>query len=172
MANETQRLWEILNERLTATRAGYLDELDFDLDARLGTPADTNLATDIANVKTVVDSISGLVDSAEAVGPYTYLDDGGEQDVYEDTATTRRKIFIELDLNAMTKDGTIRVKRKVDGTNYRTWIEHSYSAAGNEKVWTVTGAVTNQAFKITYEESEDEGANRDIEYNVITQVIE
>lgn len=45
-----------LEGRLTATRAGYLDELDFDLDARLGTPV-ADLATDIAGIKIVADNI-------------------------------------------------------------------------------------------------------------------
>jgi len=36
----------LISDRLSAARAGYLDELDFDLDARLGTPA-TSLAADL-----------------------------------------------------------------------------------------------------------------------------
>jgi len=50
---------DTLLARLTATRAGYLDnltELDFDLDARLGSPA-TSIAGDIATVDSVVDAI-------------------------------------------------------------------------------------------------------------------
>lgn len=41
---------DTLLTRLSAVRAGYLDELDFDLNARLGTPADTDISTDIANI--------------------------------------------------------------------------------------------------------------------------
>jgi len=50
---------DTLLARLTATRAGYLDnltELDFDLDARLGSPV-TSIAGDIATVDSVVDAI-------------------------------------------------------------------------------------------------------------------
>jgi len=61
MANETQRLWDLLTNRLTPTRAGYLDELDFDLDGRLGSPAGASLATDIATVDGVVDTINANV---------------------------------------------------------------------------------------------------------------
>lgn len=57
MANETQRLWELLTNRLTPVRAGYLDELDFDLDGRLGSPVGASLAADIATVDGVVDTI-------------------------------------------------------------------------------------------------------------------
>lgn len=39
-----EALVDDLESRLTATRAGYLDELDFDLDARLGTPSTSILA--------------------------------------------------------------------------------------------------------------------------------
>ncbi len=61
MANETQRLWDLLSNRLTATRAGYLDELDFDLDGRLGAPVGASLAADIAIVDGVADAIQADV---------------------------------------------------------------------------------------------------------------
>ncbi len=136
------------------------------------TPAAAGDVTTTDKLMAYLKQLVTLLLAAESVGPFSYLDAGGEQDVYVDAATTRRKISIELDLNAMTQDGTIRVKRKVDGANYRTWIEHSFSAAGAEKVWTVSEAVTNQAFKVTYQEAVDETADRDIEYNVITKVME
>jgi len=44
-----EALVDDLESRLTSTRAGYLDELDFDLDARLGTPT-TSIAADIADL--------------------------------------------------------------------------------------------------------------------------
>ena len=43
-------LYELYVNRITATRAGHLDELDFDLNARLGSPAGASLAVDIANL--------------------------------------------------------------------------------------------------------------------------
>jgi hypothetical protein len=107
--------------------------------------------------------------TSETAGPFSYLDAGGEQDVYEDTAVTRRKISVELDLNAMTQNGTVRLYRKVDGTNYRIWIEEAYNAGGSEKVFTRDQLVTNQHFKVTYEEDADEGGDRSIPYNVITE---
>lgn len=42
--------------RLTSTRAGYLDELDFDLSTRLGAPAGASISVDIAAIKTEIDS--------------------------------------------------------------------------------------------------------------------
>ncbi len=46
-----------LMSRLSAARAAYLDELDFDLTARLGTPADTSISKDILNMDAVADNI-------------------------------------------------------------------------------------------------------------------
>lgn len=108
----------------------------------------------------------------EAVGPYSYLDAGGEQTVYANTGTTRRRISFEMDLNTMTQNGTIRIYRKVDGTNYRLWLEEAFAVGGNEKVFTRGDMVTNQDLQITYQESVNEGANRSIPYNVIIEALE
>ncbi len=109
--------------------------------------------------------------SSETVGPFSYLDAGGEQDVIEDTAITRRRISLELDLTTMTQDGTIRIYRKVDGATYGLWSSAAFTAAGVENV---SDAIftTSQAWKLTYQEGADEGAARSIPFNVITEVIE
>jgi len=63
-----------LETRLTAVRAGYLDELDFDLDARLGAPAGASMSVDIAAIKAEIDhgtyglaAIETLVDENESL---------------------------------------------------------------------------------------------------------
>lgn len=114
-------------------------------------------------------SLYGLVDSTESAISYTYLDAGGEQDVFEDTGVTRRICSIAIDLNAMTQNGTIRIYRKEDGSNYRIWIEETVTAAGAEKIWTKNAFRINQHWKLTYEEAVDEGADRSIPGNVITE---
>jgi len=165
MANETQRIRELLTNRLTETRAGNLDELDFDLDGRLGTPAGDSLASDLASVK-------ALVDTAEDTGSYTYTDTGGEQTVYEDTATTRRTVALCVSNRNMTNGGTFRIYRKVDGTNYDLWVEQAVTTfTGDERAWDQE-FTTALPWKITYEEDADEGAGRDIPYEVVTQVKE
>ncbi len=113
--------------------------------------------------------IHNLVDSAETAGPLSYT--GGELDVIEDTTTTRRRITAEIDLINMTKDGTIRVYRKVDGTNYRLYSEVTFLVGGTIKAFDVS-FTTNQAWKITYEEAVDEGSNRSIPFNTLTEVLE
>ena len=126
----------------------------------------------IAVIDLVVDAIKALVDSAEAAGPYSYLDAGGEQDVYVDTATTRRHICLDVSNRNMAQTGTFRIHRKVNGANYDQYASQPVSvAAGSDRAWDAE-FTTNQAWKITYEEDVDEGAARDIPYNIITQVIE
>lgn len=66
MANETMRLWELLTNRVTSTRAGYLDELDFDLDGRLGAPTGASLAADLATIDGVVDTVNTNVGDPSA----------------------------------------------------------------------------------------------------------
>lgn len=116
--------------------------------------------------------IQALLTSTEAAGPYSYLDAGGEQTVYQNEVNTRRRISFEMDLNTMTQNGTIRLYRRVDGANYRLWIEEAFVAAGNEKVFTREGITTNQYFRVTYQEAVDEGAARAIPYNVIIEALE
>ena len=124
-----------------------------------------------ANLPTLA-TIEGLVDSTEATGPYSYLDAGGEQDVYEDAVTTRRRIWVVVSNRNMTQTGTFRIYRKVDGANYDLYIETPVTVgAGDERGWDAEFTL-NQNWKITYEEDVDEGAARAIPYNVIIQVIE
>ncbi|KKM96139.1 hypothetical protein LCGC14_1181170 [marine sediment metagenome] len=155
---------DTLLTRLSATRAGYLDELDFDLQGLL-TAIAAYLDTEIA-------AILGLVDSAESVGPYSYLDAGGEQTVVEDTATTRRRIFVEFSNRNMTQTGKFIIYRKTDGTNYDIWATVPCTlGAGDDRAWDAE-LTTPQHWKLTYTEDVDETAARDIPWNVITQVIE
>jgi len=153
-ANSINERIKTLDDAYTATRAGYLDEL-----------AAANLPADI-------DAIKALVDSAESAGPMSYLDAGGEQTVVEDTATTRRKIWLDFSNRNMTQTGTFILYRKVDGTNYDIWTSQAVTVgAGDDRAFDAE-FTTNQAWKLTYEEDANEGAARAIPYNVITQVIE
>jgi len=130
-------------------------------------------------ITTVVDAnqidantIIGLVDSAEAAGPFSYLDAGGEQEVCKSEDNTRRRVWIELSNQNMTEAGTFRIYRRVDGVAYALWISQAVTVgAGDERVWDAE-FTTNQYWRVTYEEDVDETANRDIPYNVITQKIE
>lgn len=65
MANKWLDNLKDLWDRLTATRAGYIDELDFDLDARLGTPAGASLAADLLTIDNFVDDLETAVGAIE-----------------------------------------------------------------------------------------------------------
>ena len=123
------------------------------------------------SLKDMLDIITALVDSEETTGPFSYLDAGGEQNVVEDVATTRRRISVEFDLSAMTVNGTVRLYRKVDGSTYAIYSEVTFNQAGAEQIFDYQ-FTTNQAWKLTYTEVSDEGAARSIPYEVITEVIE
>lgn len=128
--------------------------------------------TAAANLKAAIDTIKALVDTAETAGPYSYTDGGGEQTVVEDTAVTRRRIWLEFSNRNMTQTGTFKIYRKVDGSNYDLYVPQAVTVgAGDDRAWDAE-FTTNQAWKLTYEEGVDETAARDIPYNVITQVIE
>ena len=143
----------------------YLQYLTGNAYTRLGAPAGTSIAADVLVIK-------DLIDSAEAAGPYSYLDAGGEQDVYEDTAITRRHVYLDASNRNMAQTGTFRIYRKIDGTNYDLYTSQPVKIiAGSDRAWDVE-FTTNQHWKITYEEDVDEGTARDIPYNIITQVIE
>ena len=140
----------------TSTRAGYIDEL-----------AAANLPADIATV-------TGLIDTAETDASFSYLDAGGEQDVYTDAVTTRRKISFSMDISTMSQGGVVKVYLKVDGSTYKVWIKKdvdSISSSGTEDVYTIE-IITNQHIKVSYTEDADEGADRSIPYSVVIKVME
>ncbi len=116
--------------------------------------------------------IASMTDSAEAAGPHYYLDAGGEQDVYEDAVTIRRRIWVSVSNSGLAQNGKFRIYRKEDEANYDLYLEQDVLvAAGSERVWAAE-FTTNQHWKITYEEDVNEGAARAIPFNVIVQVIE
>lgn len=161
-------------------------------EATLGTPADTDIATDIANLDTVVDGvetkidiIDGIVDTitaenstSDSSGTFSYLDTGGEQDVVEITNTTRKIVnALWVDAVNLTNNGTFKVYYKVDGTNYREITDLAYTITNGttEAVNLLAyagGLGVTEDFKVTYEEATDEGAARDIPYSVIYETKE
>lgn len=52
--------------RLSAARAGYLDELDFDLNARLGSPAGASLAADLLTIDNLIDDLESRLTATRA----------------------------------------------------------------------------------------------------------
>lgn len=97
----------------------------------------------------------------------TYLDAGGEQTVIELTPGGVRLIVstITLDLSNLTQNGTFKMYSKVDGTNYRE-IDSLAVVAGDAGAVISSPFHINTDFKITYTETVDEGADRDIPYRL------
>src|SRR4030042_2392562 len=71
-----------LETRLTAARAGYLDELDFDLNARLGSPAGASLAADLL----VLDNLGDTLEGGRTAARAGYLDNINQAGLLQVTA--------------------------------------------------------------------------------------
>lgn len=107
--------------------------------------------------------------SSETVGPFSLVNDTLEQTVVQDVAlTTRRHVSIEFDLSALTQDGTIRLKRKVDGTTFQIWDQTAFSQSGTDNVFSYE-FIANQHWQLTYQATVTEGAARSIPFNTITE---
>ena len=133
-----------------------------------------NLNAKVGDVETKVDTVDGNVDTInantetnEATGTATYGDAGGEQNIIEQSLTTRRKIeSIWLDLNALTKGGTWKLSHKIDGSNYRQFDSGVWGITDDDGVQ-IDGFTVNNDWKLTWTEADDEGGDRNIKYNII-----
>lgn len=106
-------------------------------------------------------------------GTFSYLDAGAEQTIFEFTPTGRVKLGgVFLDFNAMTLDGTIRLYLKVDGSTYRQFDDDLFVFGDYPGLLLPLYATIESDLKITYEESADEGAARDIVYRMGYEVRE
>ena len=110
--------------------------------------------------------------ATESNGPFSYLDAGGEQDVHESTATTRRRATLVFNNRNMTQTGTFRFYIKTDGTNYDLDTTSAVTvSAGNDRVFRIE-LVTNQNYRLTYQEDANEGADRNIDFQAIEEPLE
>jgi hypothetical protein len=136
-------LYDFYITRLTAARAGYLDELDFDLDARLGTPV-ADIATDIATALAAINALNNITAanvwetniSAYAGAGYagTYLktlyDDwlnGGRLDLLIDAITTDTEKLYDAALDTAPVDGSLASFVATGGTALGTRLPASKS---------------------------------------------
>lgn len=120
-------LYEIYVNRLTATRAGYLNELDFDLDARLGSPAGASISVDIAAIlldtgttlpgehTTIQNAIAAIQNNtrfAAAVPTYMCKPDAGNtafkhsSNLYDSVGNMEDPANSEILLRIVKNDGT------------------------------------------------------------------
>ncbi|MBA7675474.1 hypothetical protein ES703_83709 [subsurface metagenome] len=123
----------------------------------------------IADIKTQTDKLAGLT----TLDTFTYLDAGGEQAVFTITTTTRKKLHgFFLDFVNLTQDSTVRVKVKIDGTNYRTIESLPWSTSDDEGVYFAKPIAINSDLQVTMQEAVDEGADRNVPYRIILEDME
>jgi hypothetical protein len=100
----------------------------------------------------------------------TYTDAGGEQTIVEITTVNRTKINgIWLDLVNMTQNGTMKLYYKIDGSNYRQFggdFDFVVATDNDGQYFNLNMGITDD-FKVTYTESADEGADRDVPYCIV-----
>lgn len=120
--------------RLTAARAGYLDNL-------------------IGTVTT---------------GTFSLLNNINEQDCLIFAAATQI-IDIELDMNNLTQNNTVREHVQVDGVNYRQISAKAFPTNfdTNTKCVVISFVQKDSAYKITLQASVLEGVARNVPYHYI-----
>ena len=146
----------------------------------IGNKTDTDDGDSIYSMCTGISTIDTALMAKKSASVFSYLDAGGEQDVVEyipaaDTGTVVRGIW--LDLSNMTQDGTIKLYHKIDGTNYR---QLNINGTTQSYAFTVADGVDGffiplvlgilYSFKVTYTEGADEGAARNIPYQLMLHV--
>jgi hypothetical protein len=120
-----------------------------------------------------LNQIQGFLIASNAEGTYAYTNAGGEQTIYDNTEAGFVRVVngIWLDLVNMTQNGTIRLYYKIDGTNYRLVTAQTFTVATDpDGVYINVNMGVRQHYKITYEESVDEGADRNVPYLVTWEV--
>lgn len=107
-------------------------------------------------------------------GTYSYLDAGGTQDIVEVTNTSGnicKIIGITVDCNVLTQNGTLGLMIKVDSSNYREVAKTSFTVASDDSCSLFANIYTENAFKFTWLEGADEGAARDLPYEMSYEII-
>jgi hypothetical protein len=120
-----------------------------------------------------LNQIQGFLIAQKAESTYVYTNAGGEQTIYEnnDTGFVRQVNGIWLDLVNMTQNGTIRLYYRIDKVNYRLVTAPTFTVATDpDGVYINVNMGVTDKFKITYEESVDEGADRNVPYSVTWEV--
>jgi hypothetical protein len=135
----------------------------------IGNKTDTAESGD--SIVSLVKGAVALSSTVDQTGTLSYLDAGGEQTVIELTPTTRKIIAgIWLDLVNMTQDGTIKLYYKIDGANYREFTSQTFTVAtDSDGTYINLNMGITSDFKVTYTEGADEGAARDLPYQIILE---
>lgn len=173
-------LYEIYITRLTAARAGYLDNIN-----------NANLST-IPNISTLSAARIGYLDNINQVGllqvtaaraayldnligsvttgTFSLVNNVNEQDALVIAAGTRL-VDIELDMINLTQTNTVREYVQVDGATYRQISAKVFPTDfdTNTKAVIISFVQKNSLYKITLQASVLEGVARNVPYRYITR---
>jgi len=127
----------------------------------------------IQRLKALIDAIEGKLDAiapdiTQATGTFVF----NEASALEQTTVTlaiaaRAKIgAIWLDMVNVTQATTIRVKHKVDGTNYRTFETDAWTTADDDGVL-ITGFAAYRDIQITLQCGGAGGGNVNVPYAIV-----
>ncbi len=112
-------------------------------------------------------------ESADVGATFSYLDAGAEQVIFTIAMSTRKKLHsIFIDLTTLTQNTTIRIKHKIDGTNYKTIDTIDWLTTDTDGVYFNKGLALTYDLQVTMQEAVDEGAARAIPYYYITEDME
>ena len=155
-----------LLDRLTSTRAGYLDNLSAGAVAQasvIGTPANTSIAQDIADTVTKMTG-SGTNSS------YSYTAGVTEQTVLELAKTNIYSLLsLSIDLSNFTAGRVItaRVYYKVDGVNYQLLDTVDYTVGTHDAISISPQMNLNQNWKITIQIDTTEAGATTVPFNYV-----
>jgi hypothetical protein len=144
-----------LETRLTAVRAGYLDNIN-----------QAGLLQITSARAGYLDNLIGTV----ATGTYSLPNDTNEHDALTFGAATQL-VDIELDMNNLAQNNTVREYAQVNGSNYRQVSAKVFPTDfdTNTKAVIITFVQKNAPFKITLQAAVAEGSAKDVPYRYITR---
>ena len=152
--------------RLTALRAGYLDNLSAGAVALAATALST--ATWTAARAAYIDNLLGVVSVAGS--PFSLVNNILEQDAIIVAAATQL-VDIELDMSNLTQANTVREYVQTDAANYRQISAKVYPADFDTytKCVVLSFPQKNVLYKVTLQASVAEGVARNVPYRILTR---
>jgi len=153
-------------DNFTAARIGYLDELDFDLDARFTAIEGGGFAAE--TLVAIYNLLDAILDLTETGG--TLAATGGEDTIYLANAPAGvwepRHVLIDLTNMAGVDDVTIRIYYRIkNGENLILQYEESYLGDQSVDLWEQQLAPNRYGVQVTLEQTA--GVNRNYDWEVL-----
>jgi len=148
--------------RLSAIRAGYLDYLNSDSKFLISTAITGEVANSIANRVKRVPKFTSVDDQT-----HSHADNTNEQTIVELTPSVYTEYKFQFDFTNLTQDATLKVYKKVKSTGSYVEFPNSRLTIGTEQRAGMESVktATKIALKLTLTSSIAEGASRDVDFN-------